>query len=312
MFAMSIKCEMISKPVVSIRTFSTSMHKCSKNRKSRLIYTMTIVTVPSVAAQRDKTCVDWCSEDLIRTAQWLQLSGTDHLTPKRVTAFNCFICSCHFLNGKENGPIEYIEECNFDGPEELQAEVDQNVEAVRKRTQIYRTGSMESPPIKNRRVEELTPSSKVAIDALMSLTNTLESPAERKVTPTNFTYSPRRQLWRLRGNYARNSARKTLHVMMDSAKTQEQETFSEFCHDLGVAPLLSPSHNSSFALSDDNNNIILDEKQKLFPSQYSSQQSLESEITSCMPSQYYLPPPTARGRSVSPTNYSPQVNAYIQ
>jgi hypothetical protein len=51
-------------------------------------------------------------KDPIRTAQWLQLGGIDHLTPKRVNAFNCFICSCHFLNGKENDPVEYVEECN--------------------------------------------------------------------------------------------------------------------------------------------------------------------------------------------------------
>ncbi|KAK3929472.1 2,3-bisphosphoglycerate-independent phosphoglycerate mutase [Frankliniella fusca] len=58
-------------------------------------------------------------KDYVLCSRWLIAGGVDKLTPKRVTAYNCFICSCHFPNGKSQGPVEWVEEegCeDFIGP----------------------------------------------------------------------------------------------------------------------------------------------------------------------------------------------------
>ncbi|XP_026291788.1 uncharacterized protein LOC113216260 isoform X1 [Frankliniella occidentalis] len=252
-------------------------------------------------------------KDRIRTAQWLHLGAVDHLTPKRVTAFNCFMCSCHFLNGRENGPVEYVEECDFDiAEEDLIQESEFNDELnVRKRILTPSTRT-QSPPVKNRRVADLTPSSKLAMEALLLLTNV------SKPIPKNCNYSPKKQLWRLRGSHARGSARKILHNMMDAAATQEQETYSELCDDLGVAHLVSPSHNTSVDFSDENNNLDDEVKSRCYSSQVSQDCSTTSRqlFLNYFPSQdnsTTLPTtPSASERGAPSPSGFPQPNVTFQ
>ncbi|KAE8737860.1 hypothetical protein FOCC_FOCC016672 [Frankliniella occidentalis] len=189
-------------------------------------------------------------KDPISANIWLSYSGITHLTPKRITAFNCFICSCHFQEGN-TFPDEYIEEYTDDGFCEGSHEMPVNTTKRSLEKSVQKSTVKDSPLAKTSRVDNaITPRTNIALAALLALQGNAElsgPAAEVTATPrSHVKYSPRNRLWIERGSSVRKKAKRTLELMMESSMSQiegkgcyqlSQSYGIEDCDDLGVAPL---------------------------------------------------------------------------